>query len=412
MTSLPLRATDRLTACLDALAEVDPVGLPDCDLAQLVQQLSRAEARVKALRLRVVAAADRARTGVRAGAASTAAWAAGLVNADHRTSQRDVALATGLAELSQTGAALGAGRISAEHATVITHAHSQLPDHLSAGEREVVEKHLITQAETLSPQRLRKAARRAVEAVMPDPAAVDAHEDSVLRDEETRARAATRLTLHDNGDGTITGHFTVPMLHGSLLQKVLEAMTAPRRARLGASEAQTGVSARRDWAHARGLAFCELLEHVPTDHLSPRTAAQIVVTIDEATLRDGLRAAGLDTGDSLSAGEARRLACNAGILPAVLGGESRVLDLGRSRRLFSSAQGIAVGLRHDSCAADGCERPFAWCELHHLTPWSHGGRTDLKDAVPLCHFHHQRIHDTGFLHARLPDGSIRFSRRT
>ena len=61
-----------------------------------------------------------------------------------------------------------------------------------------------------------------------------------------------------------------------------------------------------------------------------------------------------------------------------------------------------------------CERPFAWCEpkLHHRRPWSRGGRTDLRDAVPLCHFHHQRIHDTGFGHRYLPDGSIRFTRRT
>ena len=26
------------------------------------------------------------------------------------------------------------------------------------------------------------------------------------------------------------------------------------------------------------------------------------------------------------------------------------------------------------------------------TPWSHGGRTDLQDAIPLCGYHHRRIH--------------------
>jgi len=49
------------------------------------------------------------------------------------------------------------------------------------------------------------------------------------------------------------------------------------------------------------------------------------------------------------------------------------------------------------------ERPFAWCELHRRRPWSRQGRTDLADAVPLCHFHHRRVHDTGFVHASLPD---------
>lgn len=68
----------------------------------------------------------------------------------------------------------------------------------------------------MSPSTLRRAARRAIEAVEPDPAAVDAHEEKLLREEENAARAPTRLTLHDNHDGTVTGHFTVPTLQGHL----------------------------------------------------------------------------------------------------------------------------------------------------------------------------------------------------
>jgi hypothetical protein len=264
------------------------------------------------------------------------------------------------------------------------------------------------------PSSLRRIARRAISAIEPDRSAVDAHEDAILRDEEAVARARTRLTLHDNHDGTVSGHFTVPTLQGHLLRKILETMTAPRRGRLGASQAQGGPAqgVHTDWDHARGAAFCELLEHLPTDHLHSRVAATVVVTLDDATLRGALRAAGVDTGDSVSSGEARRLACNAAITPAVLSGRSEVLDLGRLKRLFSEPQRLALGLRFKTCAADGCERPFAWCELHHRRPWSQLGRTDLADAVPLCHFHHQRIHDTGFVHATLPDGSVRFSRRT
>ncbi|MGC4109984.1 MAG: HNH endonuclease signature motif containing protein [Nocardioides sp.] len=137
-----------------------------------------------------------------------------------------------------------------------------------------------------------------------------------------------------------------------------------------------------------------------------------MVTLDEEVLRGRAAAPRLDTGDSVSAGEARRLACGAGLIPAVLGGRSEVLDLGRLRRLFSDAQRVAVGISHETCAGDGCDRPFAWCELHHLVPWSRLGRTDLKDAVPLCQFHHQLIHDDTFRHRLLPDGSVRFERRT
>ena len=70
----------------------------------------------------------------------------------------------------------------------------------------------------------------------------------------------------------------------------------------------------------------------------------MVVTIDHTVLAGALKAAHLDTDQALSAGEARRLACSAGILPAVLGSRSVALDLGRESRLFSEAQRLAKGL--------------------------------------------------------------------
>ena len=136
-----------------------------------------------------------------------------------------------------------------------------------------------------------------------------------------------------------------------------------------------------------------------------------MVTVDHEQLVDDLRSARLDTGDEISASEARRLACDAGILPAILDGASQPLDLGRSQRFFTEAQRVALATRHTTCAADSCDRPFAWCELHHREPWSHGGTTNLADAEPLCGFHHQRIHDPAYHHTRAPDGSITFHHR-
>ncbi len=138
----------------------------------------------------------------------------------------------------------------------------------------------------------------------------------------------------------------------------------------------------------------------------------MVVTIDHTVLTGALKVAHLDTGETISAGEARRLACNAGLIPAVLDSSSVALDLGRETRLFTEPQRLAAGLRHDTCLAEGCDRPYAWAELHHRDPWATGGRTDLANAEPLCHYHHQRIHDHAFTHQRLPDGSIRIRRQT
>jgi hypothetical protein len=95
----------------------------------------------------------------------------------------------------------------------------------------------------------------------------------------------------------------------------------------------------------------------------------------------------------------------------VLDGASVPLDLGTSQRLFTKAQALALSAMHDECAAQGCDRPFAWCELHHKIHWVEGGPTDLANAAPLCGHHHRRIHDPMYEHEWLPDGRVRFRHR-
>jgi hypothetical protein len=123
-----------------------------------------------------------------------------------------------------------------------------------------------------------------------------------------------------------------------------------------------------------------------------------VITIDHDRLRAGVGAAHADTGHDLSAAQTRRLACNAGLLPAVLGGTSLPLDLGRTDRFFTEHQRVALAMPYDTCAAVDCDRPYAWSELHHEDPWAAGGRTDMRLAVPLCGHHHRRIHDPHYEH--------------
>jgi hypothetical protein len=66
---------------------------------------------------------------------------------------------------------------------------------------------------------------------------------------------------------------------------------------------------------------------------------------------------------------------------------------------------------YETCAAEGCARPFAWCDIHHVHPWAHGGPTDLDNALPLCGSHHRRAHDAAFTMPLMPSGEVRFTRR-
>jgi hypothetical protein len=142
-------------------------------------------------------------------------------------------------------------------------------------------------------------------------------------------------------------------------------------------------------------------------------ATTLIVTMSIEELRRELGTAELGPAEKLTASEVRRLACTARIIPAVLGGKSEILDLGRSSRLFRPAQRKAMIIRDRECRAEGCSIPAAWCEAHHGgTPWARGGRTDLAGGLLLCSWHHHRAHDPTYDASRMPNGDVRFNRRT
>lgn len=155
-----------------------------------------------------------------------------------------------------------------------------------------------------------------------------------------------------------------------------------------------------------GRALCELIEHLPIDKLPDHGGvnATILITIGLDQLRSGLGEAVLDDGTPMSAAQARRLACNANLLPAVLDGPSRILDLGMGRRLFDRHQRLALAVRDKGCIWPGCDRPPAWCEAHHIREWSTGGPTDLTNGCLLCNWHHHLLHQHEWAVAMAPDG--------
>jgi hypothetical protein len=164
-----------------------------------------------------------------------------------------------------------------------------------------------------------------------------------------------------------------------------------------------------------GHGFIELLErHLDLDSMpsSDGSPFTVVVTVGLDALRTGLGVATVETGHRISAGETRRQACRAGVIPMVLGGDSVPLDLGRTRRLFTKYQKIAMAQRYGGCAAVNCDRPPGWTEAHHEHAWSEGGRTDLKHGIPLCPAHHHMAdHPESWNMRRTSTGGVRFSRR-
>jgi hypothetical protein len=413
----PLVAAAReLEAVLDSVTGIDPMYATTTDKATLLLELTRIGTRVAALRAGVLAvAADVAQDGI---ARTPGAWLARESHLSPREGLGEEHLGVALRDRwHHVAEAAATGAVTWEQAQVLVRCLEDLPGDLDAVLLGKAEAHLVAEAAHFGPAELRRLGRHVLEVVAPDLA--EHHQLRALEAEEHRARATTRLSFRPRGDGTTDLFARLPDHVAGRLRAYLDSYTAPRRTHLDQA-AEGGSDVGSDVAglslpRRRGEAFCALLEHVPA-HGLPRhggTPTQVLVTIDLETLTTGLGLAETSTGHTITATQARRMACTAGLLPAVLGGKGEVLDLGRTRRLFTPAQRKALAIRDRTCRAEGCNIPAAWCEAHHAqAPWSHGGKTDLADGLLLCSYHHHRAHDPKYDTSRTPNGDLRYHRRT
>ncbi|MHC1563688.1 HNH endonuclease signature motif containing protein, partial [Actinomycetospora sp. C-140] len=120
--------------------------------------------------------------------------------------------------------------------------------------------------------------------------------------------------------------------------------------------------------------------------------ALLTLTIDHQWLRDAIGHGTLDDDTPVHIRTLRRLACDAEIIPMILGSRSEPLDVGRLQRTVTDALRRALNIRDRGCAFPDCTRSPRRCHAHHIDHWEHGGPTEINNLVLLCLYHHQLIH--------------------
>jgi hypothetical protein len=136
--------------------------------------------------------------------------------------------------------------------------------------------------------------------------------------------------------------------------------------------------------------------------------SQIQVTSSIETLVGlaGSPAAEMEFSLPVSSKTVERLACDSSISRVLLGSESLVIDVGRSKRVVSEPGRRALAARDGHCRWPGCDRPPSRSAAHHLIHWIHGGSSDLDNLILLCHRHHRMAHEGGWQIVRGDDGRI------
>lgn len=358
-TRPPETLAARARAALGALADAPWDVLGDDDLLASALDLVAARSALRAAEARVLVEIDRRDLARRSlGWGSTADWLTHVAGLRVSQGRQAVAHAHELVgDRAATLAALVAGTVSPEQAALVIDAVEELPAETALRTR--AETSLLEKADHLHATDLARAAVRVVDEVDPGRAA---RERERQRDRLARASHRRRfLSISDDGAGGVRVRGRGSAEDAAVLRQALLPLTAPAPS----VDPQTGerLSDPRDHGARTWDALVQVAQHaldtdaVPGSH-GERT--RVSVTIPWEQLRDAAgatRGGETDDGLTLSAGTVRRMACDATVIPAVLGAESAVLDLGREARVVSASLWRALVARDTHCTFPGCGRP-------------------------------------------------------
>jgi RecG-like helicase len=201
-------------AAVEAAAQTPTGSLDRFEVSEAIAELHALEAQVHALKLQMLAEAERRRLEEDQADTGTAAWAARLTGSTRAVMAGGLWLARLLQEkYDATRKAFAAGQIGVDQVRVVVHAAEHMPDRATAEQRRAAEEGPVGKAaDGMNARRLRNAARRMLEEISKELA--DEQEADMLDEEDGHARRETWLTIHDNGDGTVSGRFVIPPAAG------------------------------------------------------------------------------------------------------------------------------------------------------------------------------------------------------
>jgi hypothetical protein len=325
-------------------------------------------------------------------------------NLDHGPAKRRADTAKELNELPGTQAALEGGEISEAHAEVLAKARSKA-DAKAKAALGAKESELLAAGAGETPRQFRERVERFVKA----------NSDDDGRDEHERKKAAQRLSRHVDGDGM--GQLRASLAPEerqtvwSSLDRVSEELF--RRGHQDHPADAPVPFAERTSEQRLAEALVEICRRADQFDGPARSADQAVVILQYEDLLDRLARNGISPtqadGTPIPASVARRMACDAGIIPLILGGDSIPLDLGRARRTASRGQRLTLEAIWESCSFADCRAPFAWTEIHHIEPVNENdafGKTDLANLTPVCRPCHDLAHKPGWRLVKHGDGTV------
>lgn len=253
---------------------------------------------------------------------------------------------------------------------------------LSEDQLDTAERILAAHASLMGPTQLGQLAGQIRERIDPDGDTPDADWHEATR--------RANWGVNDDGSLWLNGRFTAKA--GSAITAVLDGLSR----RNNTPETPDTRSAEQRRHDAMATVFARTLNTGDELPATGGTPATVIITMTEEQAESGRGTVRLSDGKTMSVPAAFRLADQADVITVLFSPRGAILDLGRKCRIASQNQTWALYVRDRGCSFPGCTVPAKWTQRHHVTPWQHGGLTNINNLTLLCHFHHHNFERLGW----------------
>jgi hypothetical protein len=276
-------------------------------------------------------------------------------------------------ELPVTAEAVAEGALSIEHVAVVAEVMKALPAD--------AEDSVVSFAREHEPSAVRAFGKDLAYRLYQD--------DPEPRDVEPAPQVNQHVMRWKNGQLEIRA--LLDTVTGAKYEALLDPLAKPR------PETADDGPDPRSRAEREGDALAELVDLMLRADQLPEHGGEpvtLTVTMRYEDLADRVGRGMLDNRERVPAEQVRQLACDAGIIPLVLGDRSQPMNIGRKTRTFPAGIRRILVARDRGCAFPGCGRPPKQCDAHHIHHWADGGDTSVDNGVLLCRHHHTLIHQS------------------
>jgi hypothetical protein len=370
------------------------------ELMDTVTEIESLKSSLEALELDVVSELEATRTVKPMGWASTQDFVTAVAGGHKGSGSAVVRLAKAVesALFAPVREALADGWLSVPKAQVVVRAVEHLPGHPEVRRRAVSV--LLDEAKRLDASELRRSGRHLVARVDQDGEA--RREEQELDREERAAHLGRKFWMRFDGAGGCWFGGSGTVEDGEKLRTTLMSLAAPKPSNGPTCDPGScdlpccGHDGRDPRDHGARMfdALIELCDKAAQVSLLPEChgiTPRVSVAIDFEALKQHTHGT-TETGEEVSGEGVRRMACDAEIIPVVLGTIGEVLDVGRTQRLVTPAIWRALVARDRHCRFPNCTRPPVMGHAHHITHWADGGHTSLWNLILLCGHHHRLVH--------------------